>query len=71
MKYFIALKSATAASKAQSALNKLKIKAQAAKITSESGCIFGIKTDEDADKICRILALNGIICTKIREGGDG
>lgn len=69
MKSFIALKSSTAASKAQSVLNKLKIKAQTAKITDENGCIFGIRTDEDADKVCRILSLNGIVCMKIREDG--
>ena len=72
MRYFIILKSSTAALKAQNTLAKMKIRAQAGKITAKGRCRFGIYTDDDADKVCRILGLSGISCVEIqKDGGTG
>ena len=72
MKYTIFLKSSTAALKAKSVLDKAGIKSQYAKLTDKSGCKFAIKTDTDADKVCRILALSLVECLSVKkENGAG
>lgn len=70
MKYFIELKSLTAANHAHSTLHKLKISCQVTKRIGKNGCVFGIITNENPDKLCRMLALHGISCLKYTEG-DG
>lgn len=68
--YFIVLQSSTAAEKAKRLLGGYKISSSVGKITSEKGCRFGIYVSGNPDKACRLLSLNGISCTEIRNGGD-
>ena len=68
--YFIVLRSATAAEKARRILGGYKISSSTGKITTSTGCRFGIYTENDPDKTCRLLALGGLDCLEIRNGGD-
>lgn len=70
MKSFIIMKSSTQAMKAQSIVKSMKINAVYTKKTDKDGCHFGLETDYDADRLCRMLSLHGIECKKIiRMGG--
>ena len=68
--YFIVLRSATAAEKARRILGGYKISSSTGKITTSKGCRFGIYTENDPDKTCRLLALGGLDCLERRNGGD-
>ena len=48
----------------------MKINAVYTKRTDKSGCHFGLETDYDADRLCRMLSLHGIECVKIIRTGD-
>lgn len=72
MKSFIVMKSSTQAMKAHHVAKGMKINAVYVKKTDKDGCHFGLETDYDADRLCRILSLHGIECLKIiRTGGKG
>lgn len=68
--YFIVLRSATAAEKARKILSGYKISSTTGKITTSKGRRFGIYTEHDPDKTCRLLSLGGLNCMEIRNGGD-
>ena len=65
--YFIVLRSATAAEKARKILSGYKISSTTGKITTSKGCRFGIYTEHDPDKTCRLLSLGGLNCMEIRK----
>ena len=70
MKYFIVMKSSTLAMKAQNIAKSMKINAIYTKQTDKQGCHFGLATDYNPDKLCRILALHRIECIRIQRVGD-
>ena len=70
MKNFIIMKSSTQAMKARHVAKSMKINAVYTKRTDKNGCHFGLETDYDADRLCRMLSLHGIECVKIIRTGD-
>lgn len=70
MKNFIIMKSSTQAMKARRIAKSMKINAVYTKRTDKNGCHFGLETDYDADRLCRMLSLHGIECVKIIRTGD-
>ncbi|MFR4023975.1 MAG: hypothetical protein ACLTZI_14080 [[Eubacterium] siraeum] len=68
--YFIVLRSATAAEKQEKSSVAIKYHLLLGKITTSKGCRFGIYTEHDPDKTCRLLSLGGLNCMEIRNGGD-
>lgn len=70
MKYFIIMRSSTLAIRAQRIAKGMKINAVYTKRTDKNGCHFGLATDYDADKLCRILSRYRIECVQIQRPGD-
>ena len=70
MKNFIIMKSSTQAMRAQHIAKSMKINVLYTKRTDKSGCHFGLETDYDPDRLCRMLSLHGIECTRIVRNGD-
>jgi len=70
MKYFIMMKSSTLAMRAQRVAKGMKINTVYTKRTDKQGCHFGLDTDYDAEKLCRMLSLHGIECVRIQRTGD-
>lgn len=70
MKYFIIMKSATLAMRAQRIAKGMKINTVYTKRTDKQGCHFGLATDYDPEKLCRMLSLHKIECVRIQRTGD-
>ena len=70
MRYFIMMKSSTLAMRAQRIATDMKINTVYTKRTDKNGCHFGIATDYNPDKLCRILALHKIECVGIQRAGE-
>ncbi len=68
MSAFIVLESFTEANKAKKFLKGLKIDSNVEKSTISGGCAYGLRVNDDAERICRQLSLAGIKCRKIIYG---
>ena len=71
----VLLNSYTAAKKAARYLSSVKIPARVEKISGlKGGCAYGVRTAEEPEKVCRMLAVIGVSCRGSsggREKGGG
>ena len=71
----VLLNSYTAAKKAARYLSSVKIPARVEKVSGlKGGCAYGVRTAEEPEKVCRMLAVIGVSCRGSaggREKGGG
>lgn len=71
----VLLNSYTAAKKAARYLSSVKIPARVEKVSGlKGGCAYGVRTAEEPEKVCRMLAVIGLNCRGTaggREKGGG
>ena len=71
----VILNSYTAAKKAARYLSSVKIPAKVEKVSGfRGGCAYGVRTAEEPEKVCRMLAVIGVSCRGSsggREKGGG
>lgn len=68
----VILNSYTAAKKAARYLSSVKIPARVEKISGfKGGCAYGVRTAEEPEKVCRMLAVIGVSCRGSVSDGQG